>query len=143
MHDDFWTFSGALYARPGVKDACLALQDDHGADVNMILFCLWTEIPDGAWAPALALSRRYQDDIIGPIRAERRGHDKDSQAEQRKALLAVELDKELAEQQALEGLVEARKAPDQATGRAQLVRYGEALGIEEDRFLDAAAPILA
>lgn len=37
----FWAFSLALYARPGVAAACLDLQDRFGADVNLLLLCLW------------------------------------------------------------------------------------------------------
>src|SRR6202000_1576818 len=35
----FWTFSLAVYADPAVQRECLALQDDHGVDVNLLLFC--------------------------------------------------------------------------------------------------------
>lgn len=37
----FWGFSLALYERPAVAEACLALQDGFGADVNLLLLCLW------------------------------------------------------------------------------------------------------
>ncbi len=39
--DAFWRFSLALYARPGVADALIALQDRAARDVNLILFGLW------------------------------------------------------------------------------------------------------
>ena len=37
----FWTFSIQLYAKPGVAPACLALQERHGLDVNIVLYCAW------------------------------------------------------------------------------------------------------
>ncbi|HKS89918.1 MAG TPA: TIGR02444 family protein, partial [Stellaceae bacterium] len=37
----FWRFSLALYARPGVAEALIALQDRAGRDVNLMLFALW------------------------------------------------------------------------------------------------------
>src|SRR6266481_377836 len=37
----FWRFSLALYARPGVADALIAIQDRAARDVNLILFGLW------------------------------------------------------------------------------------------------------
>jgi len=37
----FWDFSVALYGKPGVAPACLALQERHGVDVNALMFCLW------------------------------------------------------------------------------------------------------
>src|SRR5580700_8173743 len=36
-----WRFSLHFYRRPGVSDACIALQDHCGVDVNLLLFLLW------------------------------------------------------------------------------------------------------
>lgn len=36
-----WRFSLGLYRAPGVSDACLRLQDEAGADVNIVFFLLW------------------------------------------------------------------------------------------------------
>ena len=36
-----WGFACAVYAARGVADACLALQDREGLDVNLLLFCCW------------------------------------------------------------------------------------------------------
>lgn len=38
---EFWRFSLAIYTRPGVAPACLVLQDQHGRDVNLTLYCCW------------------------------------------------------------------------------------------------------
>jgi len=37
----FWRFSLHLYRQPGVADACIALQDGCGVDVNLLLFVMW------------------------------------------------------------------------------------------------------
>src|SRR5262249_28019883 len=37
----FWRFSLGFYRQPGVADACIALQEDAGVDVNLLLFLLW------------------------------------------------------------------------------------------------------
>jgi uncharacterized protein (TIGR02444 family) len=37
----FWRFSLRFYRAPKVADACLALQDGAGIDVNLLLFLLW------------------------------------------------------------------------------------------------------
>jgi uncharacterized protein (TIGR02444 family) len=37
----FWQFSLKFYAMPGVGPACIALQDEAGVDVNVLLFLLW------------------------------------------------------------------------------------------------------
>lgn len=39
-----WDFSLAIYAQPDVMSSCLELQDAHGADVNILLWCLWLEL---------------------------------------------------------------------------------------------------
>jgi len=74
----FWEFSLDVYARPGVADACIALQDETGLDVNLILFCLWA----GAQGPgrlhqedlgrALALTSGWQEAVVKPVREARR-----------------------------------------------------------------------
>lgn len=38
-----WDFSLSHYARPGVAETCLQLQDGHGANVNLLLWCVWLE----------------------------------------------------------------------------------------------------
>ncbi len=43
----FWRFSLALYARPGVAEALIRLQDRAGRDVNVILFGLWLGVRQG------------------------------------------------------------------------------------------------
>ena len=37
----FWRFSLRFYRQPGVAEACIALQEEAGADVNLLLFLLW------------------------------------------------------------------------------------------------------
>jgi uncharacterized protein (TIGR02444 family) len=37
----FWRFSLHFYQQAGVSEACIVLQDDCGADVNLLLFLLW------------------------------------------------------------------------------------------------------
>jgi uncharacterized protein (TIGR02444 family) len=42
-HSSLWDFSLTHYARAGVADACLRLQDAHGVNVNLLLWCAWLE----------------------------------------------------------------------------------------------------
>jgi uncharacterized protein (TIGR02444 family) len=42
--ESFWRFSLSLYARPGVADALIALQDRYECDVNLALFALWSGV---------------------------------------------------------------------------------------------------
>lgn len=41
MVNPFWNFSLDHYKQEGVQAACLHLQDSFGADVNLVLYCLW------------------------------------------------------------------------------------------------------
>ncbi|WPP44735.1 TIGR02444 family protein [Pseudomonas sp. AN-1] len=43
MQQSLWDFSVALYARPGVAELCLRLQDERDADVCLLLAALWLE----------------------------------------------------------------------------------------------------
>ena len=37
----FWDYSIGVYSTEGIPAACLALQDRHEIDVNVLLFCSW------------------------------------------------------------------------------------------------------
>lgn len=75
---DFWDFSLALYGKPGVAPACLALQERHGLDVNVLMFCLWLAAsrrgpaPDAALRTAFAAAESWHVEVVRPLRALRR-----------------------------------------------------------------------
>jgi uncharacterized protein (TIGR02444 family) len=76
-HHPFWEFSLQLYARPGVADASLALQDRFDADVNMMLFALWAgenrrALTVGDISELIVLVAPWRDGVIRPLRAARR-----------------------------------------------------------------------
>ena len=52
----FWRFSLALYARPGVADALIRVQDRAARDVNLILFGLWLGASQGRLLAAAELA---------------------------------------------------------------------------------------
>ncbi len=41
LDSPFWRFALRVYAEPGVSPLCLALQDENGVDVNLLLFACW------------------------------------------------------------------------------------------------------
>lgn len=110
----FWDWSIAFYARPGVAPACLELQDAHGLDVNLVLFCVWS-----AAAGPGALDRQslvgldaaiapWRAGVVVPLRDLRRtlkagvaGIDAAAAARLRAAVQAAELDAERVEQDRL------------------------------------------
>jgi uncharacterized protein (TIGR02444 family) len=65
--DAFWRFSLALYARPGIAEALLALQNRAGRDVNLVLYGLWLGIVHGRRLGAAELADAAG--AIAPINA--------------------------------------------------------------------------
>lgn len=140
----FWEFSQDLYGRPGVAEACLALQDRRGLDVNLLLFCCWTGVR-GQALTAGELGRRidavgpWQDRVVKPLRAARRWLKEQQTAPAqaaealRQAIKAQELEAERLEQSILAegvGTGEARGAP--ALAAANLGAYFGALELDSD-----------
>jgi len=73
----FWQFSGTVYGRPGVAEACLDLQDRHGLDVNLLLFCAWAgtrgrRLDGGDIGLLRSVSRPWHDAVVAPLRSARR-----------------------------------------------------------------------
>jgi uncharacterized protein (TIGR02444 family) len=76
LDNPFWRFSLRVYAAPGVQQACLRLQDDFGADVNLLLLAVWLgavrrqslDVADLAEVPGT----RWNAQAIKPLRAARR-----------------------------------------------------------------------
>jgi len=105
-----WDFSLAVYAQPGVAEACLGLQDRHGLDVNLLLACCWAG-RRGERLDAAALDRLdarvgdWRREVVAPLRALRRrlkaGFAGFDAAALRERVKALELEAERLEQQAL------------------------------------------
>ena len=74
----FWQFSLDLYARPHVSTLCLALQDKHGFDVNLLLFCLWSAqvskvaLDSSEISELLDRISPLNDNLVHPVRSARR-----------------------------------------------------------------------
>jgi uncharacterized protein (TIGR02444 family) len=107
------------YAKPGVAEACLALQNRHGLDVNMLLFAVWAGnqgsiLPESAIAEAIARVYRWHTGIVRPLRslrhllkADPHGVDPEQAAALRARISAIELDAEHIEQLAIADLLPA------------------------------------
>lgn len=74
----FWRFSLAFYARPGVAEALIALQDRAQFDVNLMLFALWCGVAHGhcleeaELRAAEAAVTPLRREVVTPLRALRR-----------------------------------------------------------------------
>ncbi len=135
---EFWRFSVERYAAPGVAEACLALQDSAGADVNLILLALWLgsrghrlSAADGERLAALAAD--WQGPVVTPLRSvrrclkDRRGLPWDEAVtELRTGLASIELALEQVEQLLLERAVGpvAQAAADLDAARANFSVLG-------------------
>jgi uncharacterized protein (TIGR02444 family) len=73
--DPLWDFALALYARPGVEAACLALQDGAGVDVCELLWHCWLYrhgLALGEEPAELVSIRQWQQAVTTPLRTLRR-----------------------------------------------------------------------
>src|SRR5258707_404043 len=74
---NFWSFSLQVYGKPGVAEACIALQDGLGLDVNLLLYCCWhgrahRKLDEAGLRRAMAAVEGWQREVVQPLRAVRR-----------------------------------------------------------------------
>lgn len=125
----FWDWSVAVYGQPGVAAACLALQDEDGLDVNVLLLCLWSGLAGRGrmgrrvMGAALDAVRPWQRGVITPLRAIRRqlkatltAVDEERQSRLRERIQAVELDAERVAQEVLADVVAVASDADMQSG---------------------------
>jgi uncharacterized protein (TIGR02444 family) len=126
----FWQFSLRLYRVPGVAPACLRLQDEAGADVNVLFFLLWNasrgvRLSAAAIAGADGHIAPWREAAVKPLRAVRRSLKDDDVLQDAAAAEAfrtrvkgLELEAERLQQEALYGLAQtdsvATWQPDRA-----------------------------
>jgi uncharacterized protein (TIGR02444 family) len=67
-----WDWAVAAYARPGVAEACLRLQDEFGQNVSLLLWAWRARAADAAViARAVAVARAWDETTLRPLRAVR------------------------------------------------------------------------
>lgn len=107
-----WDWTLKAYAQPGVPEACLALQDDHGQNTSLLLWAVWAEAADPALlASAAEVAHRWEDLTLIPIRKVRRalkppfdGVDDGERQDLREDVKAVELRAERVLMDALQAM---------------------------------------
>jgi uncharacterized protein (TIGR02444 family) len=140
----FWRFSLGFYRRPGVADACIALQDGCGVDVNVLLFFLWLatarrSAPLATAQVVCATAGPWRDDVVAPLRMLRRRLKNGSTLVERDAaelfrtrIKAVELESERLQQEAMfalaDGLATEPAATVEAAARANMAAYETTIG---------------
>jgi uncharacterized protein (TIGR02444 family) len=136
----FWQFSLRFYRQPGVADACIALQEGAGVDVNLLLFLLWhaTQHRSLARAEVEAVENKiapWRAMTVVPLRIVRRALKSPpalvagGTAEAfRSRIKAVELEAERLQQEAMYdlvrgGLLGKETASVEAAARANVAAY--------------------
>ncbi len=137
----FWRFSLQFYRREGVAAACIALQDEAGVDVNLLLFLLWcasqrrrlsvTEVEalERACAP-------WRNAAVIPLRAIRRALKTPPQLVEagaaelyRTRIKAVELEAERLQQEAMyrrfAAAAPGAEAPSAEAAAANIAAYAQ------------------
>jgi uncharacterized protein (TIGR02444 family) len=133
----FWTFSLKVYAEQAVADVCLSLQDQFDADVNLILFMLWSaargrrlslqEIGD-----VIELVKPWHINVVRPLRLARR------------SLKIPAPDWPLQETEALRQRVKADELEAERLQQLMLARFAQANDIgQPDTTLAASVSNLA
>jgi uncharacterized protein (TIGR02444 family) len=150
----FWRFSLNFYRQAGIAEACIALQDDCGVDVNLMLFLLW--LAAGGRQLSMdnikeldAAVRDWRKLTIIPIRDIRRKLkaaptivEAGEQEAFRTRIKALELEAERLQQEALyrrSGSAPRGSEEPPAAARANLAAYERVLGA---RFPKAAVDCL-
>ena len=134
-----WRFSLRFYRRPRVADACIALQDGCGVDVNILLFFLWLAlarrcVPSAAAAAVCAKVAPWRDDVVVPLRTLRRRLKEGSSLVERGAaelfrtrIKAIELESERLQQESMfalaAGLATENASKVEAAARANVAAY--------------------
>lgn len=148
--EGFWDFSIRVYRSKKLADACLSLQDESGADVNLLLFCCWAaaanvELDGDTFQKALQFSRFWTTDVVRPLRKVRttmKRSDRKAKTVQaefynelRESIKAVELRAEKLQQQELQAMIGTTAPQSDATGPlssavSNLCRYCESEAID-------------
>jgi uncharacterized protein (TIGR02444 family) len=117
MQQGLWDFAVALYARPAIAALCLRAQDEHGADVCLLLTALWLEqhrrpfeqdVADALWR----IAADWQQQVCLPLRQLRRAWKTPATTDQalatlRQQLAALEVSAEQALLERLQAHLEA------------------------------------
>jgi uncharacterized protein (TIGR02444 family) len=141
----FWRFSLSVYGGAPTAAICLRLQDEHHADVNVVLFVLWLATRNRRLTPRdveamMNYVSAWREDVVTNIRGARRAlriayasFPPDRVSDLRTAVKRVELEAERLEQEALyDGFPETsqgeRTDDKKKAAKTNLEHYAACLG---------------
>jgi len=121
----FWDFSLKVYGSEGVAPACLELQEAHGIDVNLLLFCCWLGVSGRGVIGRNEIARlstsvsAWHGEIVRGLRAVRKrlkepvgAEDRDLALALRQRVQKIEIDAEHIEQLMLAAAADDLPEPD-------------------------------
>lgn len=140
----FWRFSLAFYRMPNVAEACIALQEEAGVDVNLLLYLLWQaqqgrQFPVSDVAGLEAQIAAWREATVIPLRQIRRALKSPpglvaaaSSEAFRNRIKAVELEAERLQQEAMYALSAPVSQPEEPANaaRANIAAYAAMRGAE-------------
>lgn len=111
-----WEWALEAYARPGVPEACLKLQDEHGQNTSFLLWAVRAEVKDPELlARAAEAARAWDRTALVPLRDVRRALklalppvDDDARLALREEVKALELAAERLLLETLDGMSQGR-----------------------------------
>lgn len=113
---NFWDWSLSAYKTKGVANTLLQLQDDHGLNINLLLWCVWAgkfycELEDAAVLRITSDTAQWHEKITKPLRQTRQdikiltiGIPPPEQDSLRRRIKTLELESERLEQNYLAAL---------------------------------------
>jgi len=148
VSDRLWDWALAVYARPGVPEATLALQDEHGFNTALLLWAAWAGPDAEALANGVQTAVVWDETVLWPLRnvrralkASRKPVEDAAREGLREDVKAAELRAERILMEALESLCEKAPAVDvpAALRRAAMAWSGTAPGAALDRLASLLA----
>lgn len=143
-----WDWTLAAYARPGVPEATLALQDEHGFNTSYLLWAVWADPDREEMANGMQTAVLWDETVLWPLRnvrralkASRRPFGDAAREGLREDVKAAELGAERVLMETLESLAGPAMTPDPAGSlrRAAMTWSGQAPAEALDRLAQALA----
>ena len=146
--NDFWRFSLRVYDQEGVANECLELQELHGVNVNLLLFCAWIG------TQAITLDRNdieaanqivvhWDAMIVRPLRIARQEMKADpDMATVRPYVKALEIEAEQIEQAMLFAYARCIRSADAHLKDAIAHNVNQCIAVATNAVLSEAAPCL-
>lgn len=141
-----WAFALDFYGREGVADACISLQDTHGADVDLILFALWCgargrDLDVESLGQVEASVSAWRHAVVEPVRSARRAlklppeppFDVPAAEALYERMLALEIESERLQLLAMEAVAPPPGAADPLlASRGNLIRVAAMIGVSRE-----------